>query len=308
MLKKLFLGVLVLVSLMSAIIYVSYSSSRNKWIAESESNSQLIETPRGPIEYQILGDDGPYLLYAHGTPGGYDQGLSLSGMRVLTPSRPGYLRTPLSVGETPDEQAHAYAVLLDSLEIDQAFVLGISGGGPSAIAFAALYPERTTALIAIAAVSQPRPHLTFPEITFMRTDFRLWATATAIRSSFVRDRLVNVLLSDPESHPWFTTEELMSMWPSQRKAGEDNDEIQFRALDLLNGREITAPTLIIHGTDDTTVPFAQSELLADQIPTALLYGIEGGTHNFFSTHEEEIFGTTMEFIQSVAAATRGQEG
>ena len=48
-------------------------------------------------EYQLVGDSGPVLLFLHGTPGGYDQGTSVPEVRVLTPSRPGYLRTPIDV-------------------------------------------------------------------------------------------------------------------------------------------------------------------------------------------------------------------
>lgn len=285
MIKRLCLSALVLVSLAAAIIYFSYSSFRKERLGELESGSQLVETSRGPIEYQIFGDSGPYLLYAHGRPGGYDQGFSYPGFRVLVPSRPGYLRTPLSVGRTPEEQAHAYAVLLDSLSIGQVFVLGISGGGPSAISFAALYPKRTVALVALAAVSQPiEPDEVEPP--FMQSDFLLWATFATMRDSL-----------------------LMSIWPvSRREAGNENDETQFQTLDLMAGREVTVPTLIIHGTDDANVPFSHSQRLANQIPTAELHSIEGGTHWLLSTHEAEVNKIVAEFVQSVVAGAGGQEG
>ncbi len=81
MIKRLCLSAVVLVSLAAAIIYFSYSSFRKERLGELESGSQLVETSRGPIEYQIFGDSGPYLLYAHGRPGGYDQGFSYPGFR-----------------------------------------------------------------------------------------------------------------------------------------------------------------------------------------------------------------------------------
>ena len=309
MIKRLCLSALVLVSVAAAITYFSYSSFRKERLSELESGGQLVETSRGPIEYQIIGDSGPYLLYAHGRPGGYDQGFGYPGFRVLTPSRPGYLRTPLSVGRTPEEQAHGYAVLLDSLNIGQVFVLGISGGGPSAISFAALYPQRTVALVALAAVSQPiEPDEVKPP--FMQSDFLLWATFATMRNSFVKRRLVHLLVRDSETRATIgSAASLMSIWPvSRRQAGNQNDETQFQTLDLLNGREVTVPTLIIHGTDDANVPFSHSQRLASQIPTAELHSIEGGTHWFLSTHEAEVNKIVAGFIQSVMAAGGGEQG
>jgi len=44
--------------------------------------------------------------------------------RYIVASRPGYPRTPLSVGKTPKEQAAAFAALLDALKIDKVAVFG----------------------------------------------------------------------------------------------------------------------------------------------------------------------------------------
>jgi hypothetical protein len=46
------------------------------------------------------------------------------GCELLVPSRPGYLRTPLESGRTPEDQADLYAAMLDSLEIERAAHLG----------------------------------------------------------------------------------------------------------------------------------------------------------------------------------------
>jgi pimeloyl-ACP methyl ester carboxylesterase len=44
---------------------------------------------------------------------------------------------------------------------------------------------------------------------------------------------------------------------------------------------ITAPTLVLHGTDDLMVPAANAPLLAERIPRSRLELIEGGRHGFF---------------------------
>src|SRR5205085_9767873 len=100
------------------------------------STSRLLETRQGTVEYRLEGN-GPAVLFLHGSPGGYDQGipmaqaLDLQGFTLLSLSRPGYRRTPLSSGETPEAQADLYAAMLDALNVSQVTVMAISGGGPS---------------------------------------------------------------------------------------------------------------------------------------------------------------------------------
>src|SRR5574341_959670 len=72
--------------------------------------SRIADTSNGPIEYAMQGE-GPAVLVIHGCPGGYDQGLVAARLtrdpsfKFIAPSRPGYLRTPLKVGRTPEAQA-----------------------------------------------------------------------------------------------------------------------------------------------------------------------------------------------------------
>ncbi|MDY6796419.1 MAG: hypothetical protein SWK76_14260 [Actinomycetota bacterium] len=77
----------------------------------------------------------PQVLSVHGVPGGYDQAIMLgrpftkNGFATICPSRPGYLRTPLSTGRTIEEQADAMAALLDYLELEKVGVVCCSAGG-----------------------------------------------------------------------------------------------------------------------------------------------------------------------------------
>jgi 2-hydroxy-6-oxonona-2,4-dienedioate hydrolase len=59
----------------------------------------------------------------------------------IAPSRFGYLRSTFHDGTTFDDQAHAYAYLLDRLGVKRVAVVALSQGGPSALLFAVLHPE-----------------------------------------------------------------------------------------------------------------------------------------------------------------------
>lgn len=64
---------------------------------------------------------------------------------------------------------------------------------------------------------------------------------------------------------------------------------------------ITAPTLVIHGTNDWINPTANAPLLADRIPGARLYMVEGGRHGYFVEFREEASAVVLEFLASEAA-------
>lgn len=59
---------------------------------------------------------------------------------------------------------------------------------------------------------------------------------------------------------------------------------------------IKAPTLVIHGSDDRLNPTANAYLLAERIPGAELYIVEGGRHGYFVEFREEASRVVNEFL------------
>ena len=291
-------------------ILVSYSSWKDERHAQLREGSDIIETSAGVIEYSLQAGHGPVLLFVHGTPGGYDQSPDRSyGYRLLAPSRPGYLSTPIDVGRTPMEQAAAYVALLDVLEIDEVIVIGASGGGPSAISFAAAYPERTRALVAMEAVSQSMELLSAPG--FLESDFLVWLAFSALSHSLGTEGIVKLVIPDPinqervlgSARKQEKVESILwSFWPpSFRQSGTDNDSEQFTKLELPLA-DVSVPTLIIHGTADANVPFSHAELLAERIPNAELHAILGADHMMPFSHEEEVESIITEFFARIENA------
>jgi pimeloyl-ACP methyl ester carboxylesterase len=96
------------------------------------------------------------LLYHHGTPGCLLQpALSREecarrGLRYLTYSRAGAQGSSRNPGRTVADVATDMEDVLDALDVERCLVAGKSGGGPHALATAALLPDRVAAVISIA--------------------------------------------------------------------------------------------------------------------------------------------------------------
>ncbi|MHB8883599.1 MAG: alpha/beta fold hydrolase [Methylovirgula sp.] len=135
-----------------AAAYVAYRRDVTRIRSRLAVGSHIYATAAGPIECADTGQ-GPPVLVIHGAAGGYDQGLLIAQMnfganvRVIAPSRFGYLRTPFPPDASPAAQADAHAALLDALGIDEVVVLGFSAGGRSAIQLALRHKEKVRALI-----------------------------------------------------------------------------------------------------------------------------------------------------------------
>jgi pimeloyl-ACP methyl ester carboxylesterase len=112
-----------------------------------------VQLPDGrTLAYTELGaPTGPVVMYFHGGPGSrldlamFDDDLAARGLRVLSADRPGYgLSSPLPGRRREDWPADVAAVA-DHAGIGRFAVLGLSSGGPYAVACAALMPDRTAA-------------------------------------------------------------------------------------------------------------------------------------------------------------------
>ncbi len=268
------------------------------------------DLPAGRLEYADVGG-GPPLLALHGALGGFDQALLLAmaafgdwpARRILAPSRPGYLGTRLETGRSPEEQADLYAALLDYLGIDAVDVVAVSGGGPSAILFAARHPARCRSLVLISACME---RLVIPQEYQGRFETMLritrhapvrWLMALtgrfapegAIRRSIADEALCRRTLADPEAGPLIRALQFTVMSRlTLRMPGLVNDTACCAALEDLPLESVQAPALVIHGTGDRAVPFAHAADAMKRLPQARLLAIEGGEHVCLFTHIERV--------------------
>ena len=105
---------------------------------------------------EIGAPGGPVALYFHGAPGSrlelvaLDEAFAAVGVRVVTPDRPGYGGSTPRRGRTTADWADDVAALADHLGVERFAVMGLSSGGPYAVACASLLGDRVTGAIVAA--------------------------------------------------------------------------------------------------------------------------------------------------------------
>jgi pimeloyl-ACP methyl ester carboxylesterase len=258
----------------------------------TRGTSKVVSSAYGDLEY-AAGGAGPVVLVIHGSGGGFDQGVLLAqavlsdGFHWLAPSRFGYLRSTFHAGATFDDQAHAYAALLDHLGIDRVAVVALSHGGPSALLFAVLHPDRVSSLTLISAgvasladANQAKANQKGDALTWVfQRDYRYWAVTTAFRRRFlslmgVSDAVIAGLTTEERELANRVVEFMNPV--SQRSAGVRFDHQAAMPNERIAA--IRAPTLILHAKDDTLQLFRNAEFAAATIPGARLVSFERGGH------------------------------
>lgn len=270
----------------------------------------------------VQAGEGPPVLLLHGAMGGYDQGVLLGraalgnqAFRSIAVSRPGYLGTPLDLGQTPEQQADLCAALLDALAVPETAILAISGGGQCALQCALRHPARCRALVLISACSAPlskRPPLAFHIMTLTA---RVPLVTEALRNKALRDpykaasraipdpELRSSTLNHPEAGPLLQELQLTTLTRLPRRLPGTRNDIRHSRLPFAYPFEkIYTPTLIVHGTADNEVPFADSQSLASRLPQRELLALEGGGHVALFTHLDPIRSRVLAFLRKHSPA------
>jgi pimeloyl-ACP methyl ester carboxylesterase len=249
----------------------------------------ITKTAKGPIEYRLEGS-GPTIVVLNGGHCSRESRLSHEqlaehGFSVLTPSRPGYDSTPSEVGKTAQEAADALAALLDTLQIPVVDMIGISAGGPTALAFAQRHPNRTRKLILESAMATDWDEQTKrrSRIPFGRAEKVTWAFMHTMLKLFptvmikilMRDLTVlnvdEVVKQMSEADLAFVKRMIQT---SRSGTGFLND-IEHSVDNLAT---ITRPVLVMYSPNDKTVSPKNAQRVADEISTCELYEVPSDTH------------------------------
>lgn len=263
---------------------------------------------------------GSPVIYFHGTPGSRldmafaDDLAAELGVRVVSFDRPGYGgSTPARFGlESISRDA---AVVADGLGIDRFATLGQSGGGPFALAAAAVLGDRVTR---VGVAAGPGPFELVPGALDLLDDNDTAALAllpgdpvAAARgfadgfepfAAAARDSTPAELVAGFESllsthdREVMTDERLSTAFGvtvqeglRQGTTGAGWDNVSWVGAWEIDPTTVNRAVLLWYGDEDRMAPKATGEWLRDNIPGAVLMLREGEGHLGFMEHTAEMF-------------------
>jgi pimeloyl-ACP methyl ester carboxylesterase len=269
--------------------------------------SRTVTTPDGrSLAVLDAGGDGLALLYHSGTPSGavpWPAGIEAarrSGLRWVTYGRPGYGSSTPSPGRTVADAAADSAVVLDALGIEQFVTIGWSGGGPHALACAALLPGRCVGAATVAgAAPSGEPDLDFvegmgednvEEFTLASRGREVLAPALEKLAESFRtvtgEQIVEAmggLLSEPDlaALQGPLADYVAATGREAVRVGVDgwvDDDLAFCAPWAFEPAAITVPVAVWQGGEDLMVPLSHGAWLAAHVPGARPHLLAGVGH------------------------------
>ena len=250
--------------------------------------------------------DGRVLVSHVGTPSAPDEFLPLMraveerGWQLVSHARPGYAGSTRRPGRTVADDAADVAAVLDRLGLDRFLTLGRSGGGPHALACAALLPDRCDGAATIASIAPWEAEgLDFtagmgPENV---EEYGAAASSAAELDAFLADAAPGMAeatgdgIADAlgglvgEADRRALTGEIADGIARQVRralsagtAGWFDDDIAFVTPWGFDLAAVAVPVSVWHGADDRFVPFSHGEWLAAYVPGARVHLYEDEGH------------------------------
>ena len=246
---------------------------------------------------------GKPLLYFHGCPGSRLEGglthetAAALGLRIICIDRPGYGLTPMDHDRTLTDWPKDIETLTTSLGVERFGILGVSGGGPYAMACAAALPERVATLGLVCSMA-PMDCCSGTREMWPLLRMVFWMAKRAPKTARLLMRLscrmvlvspggalalLTVFAPAPDDRVLADREVREVLSRSLREALRQSADGAALDLDVFLNPwnvplgSIRVPVLLWHGERDVTVPVAMGRYLARSIPgcRAFYYPEEG---------------------------------
>jgi pimeloyl-ACP methyl ester carboxylesterase len=250
--------------------------------------------------------EGLHLLFHTGTPGGLVPFGSLfeaaasRGIKCVLYARPGYSGSDPEPGRTVADAAGDVAVILDRLGAERFVTAGWSGGGPHALATAALLPGRCLAVATIAGVA-PYPADGLDWLAGMAdenvAEFDATMKGQAEITAFLEaaaEQLAQVTgdqvaaemggLASEADREALTADFADYLAASFRAALKDgiagwrDDDLAFAKDWGFSLDRLEVPLSIWQGDQDAMVPYGHGRWLAERMPNAQAHLLPGDGH------------------------------
>ncbi|NEE00583.1 alpha/beta fold hydrolase [Phytoactinopolyspora halotolerans] len=169
--------------------------------------------------------------------------------------------------------------VVDAAGLDRFPLLGISQGGPVAIAYAVRHPERVSHLVLFGSYAQGRRKraVTSSDVELVEAMIDLVRLGWERPTPIYRQMFAASFLPDGTQSEWRVFDDLQVRSCSPENAWRFMNE--FADIDVVDlAPQVTAPTLIIGARHDQVGPFQESRLLAGLIPGSRLVPLDSCNH------------------------------
>ena len=255
----------------------------------------------------MYGDpEGRPVFLLHGTPGSRigprprSAILHRLGVRLICFDQPGYGESDRLPGRRVADAAADVSAIADAFGLGKFAVVGRSGGGPHALACAALLPERMTKAAVLVGIA-PREaegldwldgmaESNIAEYEAVDQGYERIAAATTAAAEAVRANPASLLtmlqsqLPDPDQRVMADRGIRSLLLDAYAEAlrisahGWIDDDVAFRAPWGFDPATVAVPVMLWHGASDTFSPVSHVKWLAERIPDASVLVQAGAAH------------------------------
>jgi non-heme chloroperoxidase len=227
------------------------------------------------------------------------------GFRVVAHDRRGHGRSAqVADGHDMDHYADDLAAVVAHLDLKDAVHVGHSTGGGEVVRYLARHGESRVAKAAIIAAVPPLMVKTAanPGGTPIEVFDGMRKQLAANRADFYWNFPIPFYSFNREGTP--LSEPIRQNWWRQAMMGGFNGQYEctraFSETDFTEDlKQITVPTLVMHGDDDQIVPIADSALLSSKLlKNATLKVYKGFPHGMCTTHGDVINPDLLAFFRS----------